>query len=220
LLEIGTGWGELAIRAARRGASVVTVTLSAEQKQLADQRIAAVGLADRISVELLDYRDVTGTFDAVISVEMIEAVGWQYWRTYFEKIDDLLVPGGRLALQAITMPHQRMLASRSTHTWITKYIFPGGALPSVRTIDEITVERTALRLVSRLDMGQHYATTLRLWDRAFMAAEAEVERLGFDATFRRMWHFYLNYCEAGFASGYIDDNQLTFVKGAQMRGRQ
>ena len=212
LLEIGTGWGELAIRAAHRGASVVTVTLSAEQKQLADQRIAAAGLGDRISVELLDYRDVTGTYDAVVSVEMIEAVGWQYWRTYVEKINDLLVPGGRFALQAITMPHERMLATRGTHTWITKYIFPGGALPSVRAITEIAAESTDLSLVSRLDMGRHYATTLRLWDEAFLAARPEVDRLGFDATFCRMWHFYLNYCEAGFAAGYIDDNQLIFVK--------
>lgn len=212
LLEIGTGWGELAIQAARRGAQVLTVTLSAQQQELATQRIAAAGLTDQITVDLCDYRDVTGDFDAVVSVEMIEAVGWQYWRTYFEKIDSLLVPGGRLALQAITMPHHRMLASRGTHTWITKYIFPGGALPSVRAIEDITVDHTQLRLVSRLDIGQHYAATLRLWDTAFTAAQPQVAELGFDETFCRMWHFYLNYCEAGFASGYIDDNQLTFVK--------
>ena len=214
LLEIGTGWGELAIRAAQRGAVVRTITLSAEQKDLADRRIAAAGLTHRAAVELCDYRDVAGSFDAVVSVEMIEAVGWQYWRTYFERVDALLAPGGRFALQAITMPHDRMLASRGTHTWITKYIFPGGALPSVRAIEDITRSHTSLRLAKRLDLGLHYAATLRLWDEAFTAASDSIDRLGVDETFQRMWHFYLAYCEAGFAARYIDDNQLTFVKEA------
>jgi cyclopropane-fatty-acyl-phospholipid synthase len=214
VLEIGTGWGELAIRAARRGARVRTITLSEAQKELADRRVEAAGVRDRVSVDLCDYRDVEGSYDAVVSVEMIEAVGWQFWPAYFEKIDSLLVPGGRAAIQAITMPHDRMLASRGTHTWITKYIFPGGALPSVQAVEEVTRARTSLRMVDRLDFGLHYAATLRLWDEAFRAAEDEVARLGFDETFRRMWHFYLAYCEAGFAAGYIDDNQLTFVKRA------
>jgi cyclopropane-fatty-acyl-phospholipid synthase len=214
VLEIGTGWGELAIRAAGRGAIVRTITLSAEQKDLAEQRVAAAGLQDRIAVEICDYRDVTGRFDAVVSVEMIEAVGWQYWRTYFEKVDCLLEPGGRAAIQAITMPHERMLATRDTHTWITKYIFPGGALPSIRAIDEITRTRTSLRRIGRLDLGLHYAATLHLWSDAFASAADEVDRLGFDETFRRMWHFYLAYCEAGFRARYIDVNQLTFIKDA------
>ncbi len=212
LLEIGTGWGELAIRAARRGAIVRTITLSTEQRDLAERRIAEAGLTNRAAVELCDYRDVAGTFDAVISVEMIEAVGWQYWRAYFDRIDSVLVPGGRFALQAITMPHDRMLASRRTHTWITKYIFPGGALPSVGVIEDVTRTRTSLRLVNRLDLGLHYAVTLRLWDETFAAAADAVLGLGMDETFRRMWHFYLAYCEAGFAARYIDNNQLTFVK--------
>jgi cyclopropane-fatty-acyl-phospholipid synthase len=215
LLEIGTGWGELAIRAASRGALVRTVTLSGEQKELAERRIAAAGLQGLVTVDLCDYRDVDGIYDAVISVEMIEAVGWQFWHTYFEKIDALLAPGGRVALQAITMPHDRMLASRGTHTWITKYIFPGGALPSVRAIEEVTRNRTALRLVNRLDLGLHYAATLRLWDESFSASADEVRHLGFDETFQRVWHFYLAYCEAGFAARYIDVNQLTFVKEAR-----
>jgi len=212
LLEIGTGWGELAIRAARRGAVVRTVTLSGEQKELAERRIAAAGFQDLITVDLCDYRDVNGIYDAVVSVEMIEAVGWQFWATYFEKIDALLTAGGRAALQAITMPHDRMLASRGTHTWITKYIFPGGALPSVRALEEVTRNRTGLRLVNRLDLGLHYAATLRLWDDSFSASADAVRHLGFDETFQRLWHFYLAYCEAGFAAHYIDDNQLTFVK--------
>ena len=212
LLEIGTGWGELAIRAARRGATVHTITLSVEQQRLARQRIAAAGVADRVDVELCDYRSVTGRYDAVVSVEMVEAVGWRYWRTYFETIDRLLRPGGRAAIQAITMPHDRMLATRHTHTWINKYIFPGGFLPSVRAIDEVTRSHTALRLSDRLAFGQHYAATLRLWDRAFRTVEADVHRLGFDETFQRMWHFYLEYSRAGFASGYLDVHQLTFTK--------
>lgn len=212
VLEIGTGWGELAIRAARRGATVRSVTLSAEQKELADARIAAAGFADQVSVELRDYRDVDGTYDAVVSVEMIEAVGRQFWPTYFQKADDLLRPGGRFGLQAITMAHDRMLATRDTHTWITKYIFPGGALPSLRAIDTIVEGVTDLRLVDQLDLGLHYAATLRLWADAFQAASAQVEQMGFDATFQRMWFFYLAYCEAGFAAEYIDVNQLVFVK--------
>ena len=210
VLEIGSGWGELAIRAAARGAQVTTITLSVEQQQLAQQRIAAAGQSDRVSVELCDYRAVTGTYDAVLSVEMIEAVGHEYWSTYFRTLDRVLAPGGRAAIQAITMPHDRMLATRRTYTWINKYIFPGGFLPSVEVIDQITREETTLRLTGRLSMGQHYAQTLRLWDEAFLAASARVRELGFDQTFLRMWHFYLDYSRAGFASGYLDVNQLVF----------
>ena len=210
VLEIGSGWGELAIRAARRGATVRTITLSTEQKALADQRIAAARLSDRVSVDLCDYRAVTGTYDAVVSVEMIEAVGWEYWQTYFETLDRVLAPGGRVAIQAITMPHERMLATRRTYTWINKYIFPGGFLPSVQAIDEITRDHTGLRLTGRLSMGAHYAETLRLWDEAFLAASRRVLDLGFDERFLRMWHFYLEYSRGGFASGYLDVNQLTF----------
>ncbi len=143
---------------------------------------------------------------------MIEAVGWQYWPTYFETIDRVLAPGGRVAIQAITMPHDRMLATRNTYTWINKYIFPGGFLPSVQVIDEVTREHTGLRLHEPFSMGAHYAATLRLWDEAFLAHSDAVQRLGFDETFLRMWHFYLEYSRAGFASGYIDVNQLTFTR--------
>ena len=213
VLEIGSGWGELAVRAARRGATVRTITLSVEQKALADRRIAAAGLSDRVSVELCDYRDAGRNgeqYDAVVSVEMIEAVGFDYWQTYFETLDAVLAPGGTIVVQAITMPHDRMLATRNTYTWINKYIFPGGFLPSVRVIDEITHQHTGIRLVDRHPMGRHYAETLRLWDEAFRAESGRVLSLGFDEIFLRMWHFYLEYSRAGFASGYIDVNQLTF----------
>ncbi|MGD9960009.1 class I SAM-dependent methyltransferase [Nocardioides sp.] len=212
VLEIGTGWGELAILAARRGAVVRSVTLSSEQQELARERIAAAGFADQVQVDLCDYRLVTGEYDAVLSVEMIEAVGHEYWGTYFATIDRLLAPGGRVAIQAITMPHDRMLATRRTYTWINKYIFPGGFLPSVQVLDEITRNETTLRLGCRLSMGLHYAETLKRWDEAFLAASDRVQELGFDRTFLRMWHFYLDYSRAGFASGYLDVNQLTFAR--------
>ena len=217
VLEIGSGWGELAIRAARRGATVRTITLSVEQKVLAEERIAAAGCADLVTVDLCDYRDVTGTYDAVVSVEMIEAVGWQYWQTYFETIDQVLAPGGRAAIQAITMPDDRMRATKRTYTWINKYIFPGGFLPSVEVTDDLTCAHTSLRLADRHSMGPHYAATLRLWDQAFLSQSEQVLSLGFDETFLRMWHFYLEYSRAGFASGYIDVNQLTFVKSGVRR---
>jgi cyclopropane-fatty-acyl-phospholipid synthase len=212
LLEIGSGWGELAIRAARRGATVTTITLSVEQQALAEERIAAAGLSDRVSVELCDYRAVEGEYDAVVSVEMIEAVGWQYWRTYFETIDGVLAPGGQVAIQAITMPHDRMLKTRDTYTWMNKYIFPGGFLPSVKVLDQITREHTSLRMAAPYSMGASYAETLRRWDATFLAASDRVLALGFDQTFLRMWHFYLEYSRAGFASGYLDVNQLVFAR--------
>ena len=216
LLEIGTGWGELAIRAAARGASVRTITLSVEQQTLARERIAAAGHAEQVRVDLCDYRALLdepgGAYDAVVSVEMVEAVGHEFWPAYFRTLDHVLAPGGRVALQAITLPHDRMRATRSTHTFITKYVFPGGALPSVRAIDEITRGHTRLRITDDLAIGAHYAETLRRWDTAFTAASAEVAALGFDATFARMWHFYLEYCRAGFAAGYIDDHQLTLSR--------
>ena len=212
VLEIGTGWGELAIRAARRGATVRSVTLSREQQQLARERIAAAGLSDRVAVDLLDYREVTGQYDAVVSVEMIEAVGHAYWATYFRTLDRLLAPGGRVSIQAITMPHAQMLATRNTWTWINKYVFPGGFLPSVEAIEQVTREHTTLRLADRVAFGSHYAETLRQWDERFRAAHERVLELGFDETFLRLWHFYLEYSRAGFAAGYIDVNQLTFTR--------
>lgn len=212
LLEIGSGWGALAIRAARRGATVRTITLSTEQRELAIQRIAAEGLSDRISVDLCDYRDVQGTYDAVISVEMIEAVGWRYWSSYFQTIDRVLAPGGRVAIQAITMPHARMRATRETYTWITKYIFPGGFLPSITALKQVTERDTRLRLQSTASLGSHYAETLRQWDERFLDASVAWRQLGFDESFGRLWHFYLCYARAGFASAYLDAQQVLFTR--------
>ncbi len=212
VLEIGTGWGELAVRAAARGATVRSVTLSSEQQALARERIAAAGHADRVQVDLCDYRDVSGEHDVVLSVEMIEAVGHDYWPAYFSAIDHLLAPGGRVGIQAILMPHDRMLATRGSYTWINKYIFPGGFLPSAQAIDEVTGAHTSLRVTDRLSFGPDYAETLRRWDDAFLARAADVRALGFDETFLRMWHFYLCYSRAGFASGYLDVQQLVLER--------
>ncbi|WP_018177884.1 SAM-dependent methyltransferase [Jongsikchunia kroppenstedtii] len=204
LLEIGTGWGELAIRAARRGAHVHTITLSREQQLLARERIAAAGLSQQITVELQDYRDVRDQYDAIVSVEMIEAVGYHHLPTYLRTLDRLLRPNGRIALQAITMPHDRMLASRDSYTWVHKYIFPGGFLPSVELLQEMTTRHTSLHIHDVRSFGPDYAHTLRLWSQRFTAHASGAEALGFDRVFRRMWRLYLAYSEAGFASGYLD----------------
>ncbi|HEX6356162.1 cyclopropane-fatty-acyl-phospholipid synthase family protein [Actinophytocola sp.] len=203
VLEIGTGWGALAIRAAHRGARVTSLTISAEQRELAGERVAAAGVADRVSIELEDYRSATGTYDAVVSVEMVEAVGEEFWPEYFATLARTLAPGGRVGLQAITMPHGQLLATRHTHNWIQKYIFPGGLLLSVPVIEE-QAARAGLVIGRRRSLGAHYARTLSLWRSGFLAAWDEVTSLGFDPVFERMWEFYLAYAEAGFRSQYLD----------------
>jgi cyclopropane-fatty-acyl-phospholipid synthase len=212
LLEIGTGWGELALRAARRGAHVTTLTLSTEQARLARERIAAAGLGDRVDVRVQDYRDVDGRYDGVVSVEMIEAVGEKWWPTFFRTLDERLAPGGRIALQAILLPHDRLMASKSSWTWIHKYIFPGGLVPSVQSIENTLSAHTSLRTLDRLHFGMSYAETLRRWRERFDANAARIDALGFDRTFRRMWHFYLAYCEAGFRAGYLDVAQFAIAR--------
>jgi cyclopropane-fatty-acyl-phospholipid synthase len=220
VLEIGTGWGELALHAARRGARVRTVTLSEEQAALARQRIADEGLSDLVDVELCDYREVSGSYDAIVSIEMIEAVGAEYWDGYMQVIHDRLEPGGRAVIQAITMDHDRMLATRDAATWITTYIFPGGVIPSARALNE-SAQRAGLHLGMRFSFGRDYAETLHRWDEAFLdaATSGAVGELGtgatgavFDPDFQRLWHFYLCYCEAGFAADYIDVGQLEYVR--------
>lgn len=211
LLEIGTGWGELAIRAAQRGAFVTTLTLSEQQAALAAQRADAAGVGARVEIQLQDYRDANGRYDAIASVEMIEAVGYQDWPTYFMALDRLLAPGGKIGIQAITMPDHRMLATRNTHGWIHKYIFPGGLLPSVEAIERTVDRYTDLQISERLSFGKHYATTLRLWRERFEAGWGRLQELGFDDTFRRMWLLYLCYTRAGFESGYLDVHQFVLA---------
>ncbi len=214
VLEIGSGWGALAMRAAaERNAQVTTLTLSEEQKTLAEKRIAEAGLSDRIDVRIEDYRVHAQSnpegYDAVVSVEMVEAVGEKYWPDYFGAVDKMLVPGGRFGLQAITIDHHRLLATRGTYTWVHKYIFPGGILPSLTAIKETLGRHTTLQVAEARRLGPSYATTLRQWRHRFNENVESVMAAGFDKTFIRMWNFYLAYCEAGFASDYLDDWQLS-----------
>lgn len=211
VLEIGTGWGQLALQAAQRGAFVHTITLSTEQAALAQARIDEAGFTDQVQIELRDYRDVEGQYDAIVSVEMIEAVGEKYWPTYFDTVSDHLKPGGWFGLQAITMPHDRMLASRHAYTWISKYIFPGGLIPS---LDAIAGHGKDLQIVDRHSLGLEYAHTLKLWRERFAHNQAAVRALGFDETFDKMWQFYLAYSEAGFRARHLDVWQLGMQKSS------
>ncbi len=154
---------------------------------------------------------MTGQYDAVVSVEMIEAVGERFWPTYFAALDQRLAPGGRVGLQAITMPHAQLLATRGSYTWIHKYVFPGGIIPSLRAIAENLEAHTRLSIVERRDLGPHYAHTLQLWRQGFLSNWSRLEG-SFDETFRRMWEFYLAYCEAGFRAGYLGVSQLGLAR--------
>ncbi|MFI6392558.1 class I SAM-dependent methyltransferase [Nonomuraea sp. NPDC050540] len=210
VLEIGTGWGELAIAAARRGADVTTLTISPSQCALAGERVAAAGVGDRVRVLRHDYREAEGTYDAIVSVEMLEAVGAEFWGEYFAVLRRVLAPGGRIALQTITMPHDRMLATRDLRTWITTYVFPGGQVPSLTAIEDLV--EPGLTITGRRRLGSHYARTLQCWRERFIAREAEVADLGFDEIFLRLWEFYLAQSEAGFRAGYLDVWQLQLAE--------
>jgi len=217
VLEIGSGWGALAMRAAQdRDVHVTTLTLSEAQRDLALRRIAEAGLSHRVDVLLEDYRQhavrEAGSYDAVVSVEMIEAVGERYWPDYFGAIDRMLADGGRLGLQAITMAHERLLATRNGYTWVHKYVFPGGALPSLTAIDQVVTGQTRLRIQETRRLGHSYVPTLEQWRHSFNDRLPEVLDLGFDETFIRMWNFYLAYSQAGFAADYLDDLQIGFAR--------
>ena len=213
VLEIGTGWGGMAIHAASEiGCRVTTITISEQQHDLAQQRVAAAGLEGRVEVLLRDYRALDGRFDRIVSIEMFEALGEEYWPVFFAACDRLLAPGGRMALQTITMPDDRYRASRRSYTWIHKYIFPGGLIPSEQAIDAALQRASRLRVVDRRQIGQHYGPTLHAWRERFLARWEDVRALGFDETFRRMWEFYLAYCEAGFRAGALGDVQLALER--------
>jgi cyclopropane-fatty-acyl-phospholipid synthase len=210
VLEIGTGWGTLALTAAKRGATVTTVTLSREQAALASARCEAAGLADRVDLRVQDYREVDGHFDAIVSVEMIEAVGEEYWPTYFATLDRLLAPDGTVALQSILMSHDRYLATRRSYGWIQKHVFPGGLIPSMEAIEATSRDHTSLRVTTTTRFGPHYAETLRRWRESWQSGWKDLTQLGFNETFRRKWEFYLAYCQAGFDAGYLDVAQIQF----------
>ncbi|MBP2844681.1 class I SAM-dependent methyltransferase [Dickeya oryzae] len=210
LLEIGTGWGALAEFAARHyGCRVTTTTLSQEQYHYALARIAQAGLQDRVTVLLCDYRDLTGQFDKLVSVEMIEAVGKAFLPQFFKTCQARLRPGGKMAIQAITIQDQRYHDYSKSVDFIQRYIFPGGFLPSVTAISSLMTRHTDFVLRNLFDMGPHYAKTLAHWRQRFLLAWPEIERLGFDTRFRRMWLYYFGYCEAGFNARTISVVQLT-----------
>ena len=208
VLEIGCGWGSLAERMAAN-CKVTGVTLSTEQLAHARQRLSRSGLT--ADLRLQDYRDIAGRYDRIVSIEMIEAVGERYWPVYFAKLHDLLADGGTVVLQAITMEERRFAYYRGQPDFIQRYIFPGGMLP---TIDIIRREaaKAGLAMVAQETFGQSYALTLEHWRARFMAAWPAIEPLGFDAAFKRMWEYYLCYCEVGFHDGAIDVGFFKFVR--------
>lgn len=210
LLEIGTGWGAMAEFAARHyGCRVTTTTLSYEQFCWAQARINRAGLQDKVQVLLCDYRDLTGEYDKLVSVEMIEAVGKTFLPAFFRTCQARLRPGGKMALQAITIQDQRYRDYSKSVDFIQRYIFPGGFLPSITAMNELMTRHTDFVVRNLFDMGPDYARTLTHWRTRFLHAWQEIEKLGFDERFRRMWLYYLGYCEAGFNARTISVVQLT-----------
>jgi len=204
VLEIGGGWGALAATLARAGAARVTsVTISPSQLEEASSLVRKEDLADRVEFKLQDYREVEGRFDRVVSIEMIEAVGRQFVPKYFETIRDRLMPGGLCVLQAITIAEDRFASYCRRPDFIQRFVFPGGFLPSKAFLRE-ALERADLKIVEVENFGESYALTLREWRRRFLEKWPQIERLGFDAPFRRLWEYYLCYCEAAFRSGMVD----------------
>ncbi|MGQ0457584.1 MAG: class I SAM-dependent methyltransferase [Hyphomicrobium sp.] len=214
LLEIGCGWGGLAERAIQRGAdSIVGLTLSTEQLAYARDRLKRAGVSARADLRLQDYRATDGAFDAIASVEMIEAVGEAHWPHYFKTLHERLKPGGVAAIQAITIDERYFESYRKQADFIQRYIFPGGMLPTItRMRDEAQSAGLSFEIVERF--GQSYARTLREWRSAFRAAWPEIEKQGFDERFRRMWEYYLTYCEVGFESGDVDVGVYRMTRAA------
>jgi cyclopropane-fatty-acyl-phospholipid synthase len=211
LLEIGTGWGALAERAARRGALVTTTTISAEQHAHARERIRRAGLSERVTLLQQDWRDLTGRFDKAVSVEMVEAVGARHLPDYLAACARLLQPHGRFALQAITIQDRYYEEALRNVDFIQRHVFPGAFIPSVGAILGAAA-RTDLRLAALREIGPHYVSTLRAWRERFLERADEVRALGFPETFLRLWEFYLAYCEGGFAERQIGAAQLVFDK--------
>ncbi|WCN11959.1 methyltransferase domain-containing protein [Marinomonas mediterranea] len=213
LLEIGTGWGGMAIHAAQHyGCKVTTTTISKEQYDYAREKVEALGLSDRVTLLLEDYRDLTGQYDKLVSIEMIEAVGHEYYDSYFEKCSSLIKDAGLMVIQAITIADQRYDFARNSVDFIQRYIFPGGCLPSNKVIADKVAQKTNMQIVAIEDITEHYANTLAKWREAFHAKRNQIVQMGFDDVFIRMWDYYLVYCEGGFRERSISTGQFVFAK--------
>ncbi|HWH12433.1 MAG TPA: cyclopropane-fatty-acyl-phospholipid synthase family protein [Solirubrobacteraceae bacterium] len=213
VLEIGTGWGGFAIHAAANyGCRVTTTTISAEQLALARDRVREAGLEDRITLLLEDYRNLRGSYDKLVSIEMIEAVGWQYFDTFFDQCGSLLNPDGAMLLQAITIDDAAYEVEKATRSFANTHIFPGGCLPSLKVITRSLARTGDLRAVDLEDITTHYVRTLRCWRENFLAQIDRVRALGYDGRFQRLWELYLAYCEGGFDARRISTLQLVLAK--------
>ena len=212
VLEIGCGWGSFAELAAKEfGARVTGLTISNAQAEFARRRIFEAGLAERVKIELRDYRDVQGRFDAVTSIEMFEAVGERFWPTYFAKLREVLIEGGRAALQVITIDERNWENYRKSADFIQRYVFPGGMLPTKTVLNRLG-DAAGLSRVAMSSHATAYADTLAEWNRRFQHAWPDLGKLGFDARFKRTWEFYLAYCEAGFRTDNIDVVQVAYTR--------
>jgi cyclopropane-fatty-acyl-phospholipid synthase len=213
VLEIGTGWGGFALHAAREhGCHVTTATISPNQHRLATERVRAAGLGERVSVLLEDYRDLRGTYDRVVSIEMIEAIGHRQYPEFFRRAGALLARDGRMLLQAITIADRHYAAARDDVDFIKRHVFPGCCIPSVSALCGAMAEASDLRLVHLEDIGPHYATTLAAWRRRFLENTLRVRAMGYPDSFIRLWDFYLAYCEAGFAERTLGDVQMVLTR--------
>jgi cyclopropane-fatty-acyl-phospholipid synthase len=213
VLEIGTGWGGFALHAAGRyGCRVTTTTISRSQHALACERVRAAGLEDRVNVILEDYRDLKGNYDKLVSIEMIEAIGHQYFGEFFRRCEQRLVPGGQMLLQSITIADRHYARARDEVDFIKRYIFPGCCIPAVSALAQAMADASDLRIVHLEDIGPHYATTLARWRDNFLANLDQVRGLGYPESFCRMWEFYLSYCEGGFAERALGDVQMLLTR--------
>jgi|HubBroStandDraft_3_1064219.scaffolds.fasta_scaffold24084_2 cyclopropane-fatty-acyl-phospholipid synthase len=213
LLEIGSGWGALALHAARtRGCRVTTTTISREQHAYTTAQVAELGLEEQVTVLFEDYRDLRGTYDKLVSIEMIEAVGWRHFGTFFDCCSRLLAPDGAMLLQAITIDDRAYDVEKASKSFMNTYIFPNGCLPSLEVIERAVARRTDMRLVGLDDITPHYVQTLRHWRANFEHNARRLVELGYDERFRRIWSLYLAYCEAGFIERRIGDVQLLLAK--------
>jgi cyclopropane-fatty-acyl-phospholipid synthase len=218
VLEIGTGWGSFALHAAARfGCRVTTTTISREQHEAADRRVREAGLDDRVTVLLQDYRDLRGRYDKLVSIEMIEAVGWQYFDLFFRRCGELLDPRGLMLLQAIVIDDRAYEIEKASRSFIKELIFPAGCLPSLEVISRCVARATSLRLLDLEDLTAHYPETLRRWRENFVRLAGRAGELGYDLRFRRLWELYLAYSEGGFLERRIGDVQA-LLAGPAYRG--